>query len=572
MVNRQRGLLALALWLCATLVQAEIRVEVDRDPVSQNETVQINFVATGQVDGEPDFAPLSVDFEILGTAQSTQISSSNGQYTAETRWTVQVLPRKIGVLTIPSVAFGSSASAARTLTVKLPAPGSPGQAGSEVFLEVETSAGKPYVQSEVVLTVRIFAAVRTGNARLTEPLLSGVDVVLQRTAADRSYEARRDGRSYRVTERNYSLFPQASGRLNIGAMLFSAEIGDNRLPWQDPFRRGQIVRVGSKPIDLEVRPIPPGFPGDVWLPARSVSLAAGWSPANPAFRVGEPATLTVSMTAVGLAASQLPPPALALPDGLRQYADAPVSDERWTGRNTVAEQNSRVAIIPGAAGRFEIPGLSVPWWNVDTDTLEYARLEPVAFVAEPSADSVSTEPEGAPETAASAAEDGESGSLSVSARGGVWRWLALGLAFGWAATLGLWWYSRRPSVTADTASVGLAAARRRVRRAASRGEARETGEALLAWAAAVWPERPPRSLSALGRRSGEPLASALAGLERALYADGEHEWDGEELARAVAAFAPSGEPRSESGEELAPLYPGYRERESGRTAGRSAVS
>lgn len=565
MVNRQRWLAALALWLFATLTQADIQVEVDRDPVSQNETVQINFVTTEQVDGEPDFAPLDVDFEILGTAQSTQISSSNGQYVAETRWTVQVLPRKVGVLTIPSIAFGSSASPARTLTVGLPAPGSPGQAGSEVFLEVEASTVRPYVQSEVVLTVRIFAAVRTSNARLTEPLLSGVDVVLQRTAADRSYEARRDGRAYRVTERNYSLFPQASGQLNIGAMLFSAELGGNRRLWQDPFGRGQIVRVRSEPVDLEVRPIPPEFPGDVWLPARSVSLAAEWSPSSPAFRVGEPATLTVSMTAVGLAASQLPPPALILPDGLRQYPDAPVSDERWTGRNTVAEQNTRVALIPGTAGRFEIPGLSVPWWNVDTDSLEYARLEPVVFVAEPNGEVAPAGPEHMPEAAEPAGEDGEAQPLTRAPAATFWPWLALGLALGWAATLGFWWHSRRPSVTPDATNVNLGAARRRVRREASRGDARGTGEALLAWAAVVWPERPPRSLSALRQRCGEPLASALAGLERVLYADGAHEWDAGGLMRAVAGFVPPDETRSAPGEELAPLYPGYPQRDGGRT-------
>jgi hypothetical protein len=534
--------------------RADVSVEVDREPVALNESVQIVFSVDGEFEGTPDFSPLEADFEILKRSQSSSISIVNGQYSSTTRWVVQAIPRKIGVLTIPPIRFGNLVSEPTTLRVETPAPGAPGQAGGDVFIEVEATPEDPYVQAEIVLTVRIFTAVRTSGARLTEPDIRGVDVVIQRTAADRPYEARRDGRAYRVTERNYSVFPQASGRLTIGPMLFSAELGSNRMLWQDPLRQGQFVRVRSQPIELDVRPIPAGFPGQVWLPARSVNIAASWSPAAPEFRAGEPATLILELTAVGLAASQLPPITLDLPDGLRQYPDQPVTEERWTGRNTVAEETLRIALIPGREGRHEIPPLSLPWWNVDTDTLEYARVEDLSFVAAPGQAPAGRMPSadtGAPSSPAAA------GEASPAAAGpGPWPWISLALGAGWLLTLLVWWRGRRVAPRPAVAGADPRTAVAGVRRAARGGDPDETARALLDWGAALWPEAPPRSLRALAQRCDADTAAPIAELERSLYADGAAGWDAPALIEAVARFRrpPPSTSRPDSA-GLAPLYP-----------------
>ena len=552
-----RGVIA-ALLACASLAttaRAGVTVEVDREPVALNESVQIVFNVDEEFEGSPDFSPLETDFEILSRNQSSSVTIVNGQYAATVRWLIEARPRKVGVLTIPAIRFGALTSEPRTLRVEVPTPGSPGQPDSDVFIEVEATPDTPYVQGEIVLSVRIFAAVRTSGARLTEPDISGVEVVVQRTAADRSYEARRDGRVYRVTERNYSVFPQASGPLTIGPMMFSAELGANRLLWQDPLRRGQFVRVRSEPIELTVRPIPAGFPGAVWLPARSVNLSGSWSPADPEFRVGEPATLILKLTAVGLSASQLPPVSLPLPDDLRQYPDQPSAEERWTGRNTVAQQTLRIALIPNREGRFDLPTVRLPWWNVDTDALEYAQLDDLSFVAAPG----SGRPAPAAETAVATAGDTETEAAAATTRtdAGAWPWLSGLLALGWAATIALWWRRSR-GARPDAATRQLPdskTASRELRRAVSSGDPEAAARALLDWGAALWPGAPPRSLRQLAERCDPPVANGITALERTLYAAAAESWNGEELVRAVSSFRPPARDPAAPAGGLPPLYP-----------------
>jgi hypothetical protein len=552
-----RGVIA-ALLACvslATTARAGVTVEVDREPVALNESVQIVFNVDQEFEGSPDFSPLETDFELLSRNQSSNVTIVNGQYAATVRWLIEAIPRKVGVLTIPPIRFGALTSEPRTLRVEVPQPGSPGQPDSDVFIEVEATPDTPYVQGEIVLTVRIFRAVAISGARLTEPEIGGVEVVVQRTAEDRSYESRRDGRVYRVTERNYSVFPQASGTLTIGPMLFSAELGANRLLWQDPLRRGQFVRVRSAPIELAVRPIPAGFPGAVWLPARSVDLSGSWSPADPEFRVGEPATLILKLTAVGLSASQLPPVSLPLPDDLRQYPDQPSVEERWTGRNTVAQQTLRIALIPNREGRFDLPNLRLPWWNVDTDALEYAQLDDLSFVAAPG----SGGPVPAAETAAATAGGPGVEAAAATARtdSGLWPWLSGLLALGWAATVALWWRRGRGTrpAAASPPRADSKAASRELRRAVRDGDPEAAARALLDWGAALWPAAPPRSLRQLAERCGSPVANGVTALERTLYAASDERWNGEELVRAVSAFRPPARDPAAPVGGLPPLYP-----------------
>jgi hypothetical protein len=65
--------------------------------------------------------------------------------------------------------------------------------------------------------------------------------------------------------------------------------------------------MASEPIDVEVKPVPEDFPGEVWLPARSMTLEETWSVEPHALSVGDSTTRTLTLVANGLQGSQLPP-------------------------------------------------------------------------------------------------------------------------------------------------------------------------------------------------------------------------------------------------------------------------
>ena len=83
----------------------------------------------------------------------------------------------------------------------------------------------------------------------------------------------------------------------------------------------------------------------------------------------------------------------------------------------------------------------------------------------------------------------------------------------------------------------------------------KVARALLAWAAAKWPDDPPTGLLVLARRLMNGTQE-IKDLEQALYAPGEQAWDASKLREALGAGLQ--EKAADTGSAtptLAPLYP-----------------
>jgi len=98
-------------------------------------------------------------------------------------------------------------------------------------------------------------------------------------------------------------------------------------------------------------------------------------------------------------------------------------------------------------------------------------------------------------------------------------------------------------------------ARQALERACELNDAQAAARSLLEWAAAIWPEAPPRSLGALGQRLATGTAEVHA-LEQALYAPGHETWQGQSLWEALQTGLREPVPGpSPAGDGLLPLYP-----------------
>jgi len=91
---RQSILLLIAVCWGLSLAQAaDIRVSVDRNPVSMGESFQIIFSATESPDDDPDFSPLDENFSRLGQSQTENASWINGKASKAIKWLVSVMPK-----------------------------------------------------------------------------------------------------------------------------------------------------------------------------------------------------------------------------------------------------------------------------------------------------------------------------------------------------------------------------------------------------------------------------------------------------------------------------------------------
>lgn len=528
--------LGLCLLLPALAAGAEPRLSasVDRDRVPANESLTLTVRLLGEPVDTPDWSGLDRDFEILHRGQQSRVRIVDGDYTRETLWEIGLMPRNARVTEVPAIGVGSALTETIPLLVMPPAEGP--QRAHDVFVEASVSTRTPYVQAEVIYTVRLYLAIGARGTRLSEPRASIGEVMIRQLGEARQFQAVRDGRNFLVWEQRYSLVPQRSGPLVIDAMTLEAQLSEAG-------RRPRVSRFRSEPLELEVRPIPArpdAIPEGPWLPARALSLELTAALANQ-LRAGEPVTATVTLAASGLRASQLPALELAAPDGLRIYSDrAELSDDAQPEGGSRARRVQQLALIATQAGRYPPLALSVPWFNVETERWEVARAElPPLDVME------------APRAAASlvaADASGLAGSGPAGPAMAVWPWrlATLGLGVAWLLTLLLWWRlgsARRRDNPSGLRVSGMPAVSQRMRSirsalralklACRRNDAAAARDALLDWARYEWPEHPPRSVGALAERLPAKLAEPVRALSAVFYSPAQINWSGADLAARI---------------------------------------
>jgi hypothetical protein len=521
--------------LVALLGSAPARAEsltasLERNPIHAGESVRLVLELARAAGGlKPDLAPLEEDFQILHTSANTQIEFVQGLQSAITRWTIELTPKREGVLTVPVISVGQFQSKPLSLEVREPRPGN--QADSrDIFLEAEVSPDPAYVQAQMRYIVRLLRSLDVVDGTLTEP--TATNAVLRRLGRDISYTTTRDGQAYRVLERRYAVFPQRSGELVISPVEFEGEVVDpaqagtglSRL-----FTRGKRVRLRTPVVRATALAPPAEFPGNTWLPASNLELTEEWSKDPQTLLAGEPVTRTLRLQGVGLSAEQLPEIRVNVNDDVKEYSDQPITrtttDTDWV--RGVREQ--RVALVPGHEGRYLLPEIRIDWWDTQRDAPRQAviaarEIRVAAGMqnnreASPVDDALPSVPQPV---------------APVWQRPRPWQILCVLLAAAWLATIIAWRRARdgpRPSARArDAQADAPARGPDALRRACLAGDAHGARTALLAWAAGRWPEDAPHSLPALADRLADAaLRAELAVLDRSLYASGQDAWQGQSL-------------------------------------------
>lgn len=484
--------LILAGWLMVSQAEAAVRLELDRNRVTEGETVTLTFLTDDPKQSlDADFSVLEPDFQILDRRSETQLSIVNGRQTAVVRLLLTVEPTRSGRLEIPAFDFGGHRTQPAELQVD-PAPAlEPGEL-PPVFIEVEVGPqeGPYYVHAQLGLVVRVFYQQNLTEAAISQPEPEPASVrLLQETP----YQAERGGERYRVLERRYAVFPERSGEMTLPAMQLSGRLVERRNSsiWQ-PTVRGRRITVESKPLQLTIEPRPAAFTGADWQPARDFSLTQQVS-ASDVLRVGEPVTRTIIIDAVGLEENMIAEPAWPELPGARIYPDQPQGLSRDDGQWVLGHKEFRYAVVPEQEGELVLPELTVHWWDTVNDRQRTAVLpakvlevRPSALVPQLPAEAM---PGIAPAQPAAAAVPGE----AVSA--GYWRWLTLVFAALWVLTLllvGIVWTRQGRAVKRNArlaldAAPGESEVLGSLRAACGRGEPAAARRALLAWLRAYGP-------------------------------------------------------------------------------------
>jgi len=535
------------------IAEASVIASVDRSDIELNESFTLKITVDTAIDTEPDASALDADFFVGTRSQLSNTTIVNGQISRSRTWTYVLMAKREGNLEIPPVVIGAEHSEPVPINVSAPSNALPGEA--DIFVTTEVDHSNSFVQAQLIYTVKVYRSVATRQPRLSEPDISGVEVLVEVAGEERSYESILNGKAYNVVERVYAIFPQESGQIRIAPARFEARVlRDGRITGRKIFE--------SEAISVVVNPIPPppdGYPDAVWFPARDVTLSEEWSRVPDRLPAGEPITRHITVTALGQLSTQIPVIDPAVAGKIKIYPDKPELRDTTAASGIRAVRKDQYAMIGIAAGNVDLPELQLPWWNIDVGEWQIARLPGTSITILPSANAAVVPPvvteQPAPQQDANA-----SGNLVIQSS--FWRRVSEALAGVWLLTVITWWWTRRPvdRVPREPEPPPVYKQQSRIlkaaRKAAQAGDGPGVRSALLDWGRLEWPDNAPLNIGDLASRVAMPLSTQLEGLCRADYGPHEESFDGKALAkslRSISVLQEQKEQRPTDG--LPPLMP-----------------
>ena len=358
-------------------LQAQVNnvvAEIDNNPVMVDEAIRLSVTATGDADRDAfDSSPLLNDFVVGRTSISNRTSIVNGSRTDSVTWTTVLFPRDQGTFTIPSFSIGGQQTQpiqVEVIPVQQAGKGQQ-QEARDYYVTTSADSSEVYLHQQIRYTVKLYLASDIERGTLQAPEMEQAQI--SQLGDDKRSTEIVNGRRYTVIERNFAVVPQRSGEYRLRGPVFTGEVmAPNTRQSFGFFNRTQTINRLGPDITITVKP----EPADIdyhWLPSEYVDINEEW-PQNTTFKVGEPVTRTITLTATGVVEEQLPEFPKNYPPGFKTYPDQAKTATVDKNNTLIAQRVESTAVIPTKPGLFVLPDITIPWFNVSTGQTEYAKL------------------------------------------------------------------------------------------------------------------------------------------------------------------------------------------------------
>lgn len=551
-------LLSALLLICAQTVFAGVSASVDRTQLSVGESLTLTITKPSS-DTQVNLQALNQDFEVFGTSTSSSTTIYNGKMSSNYQTVTTLMPKHAGTVTIPALTVGSEHTQPITINIAKTTATSAGGEHGNIFMRASVTNKNVYINSPIIYHLKLYFAEEIQSGSLIPAKPKNFD--LRPYGQQQNYSAQIEGKKYQVIEQQYMLTPKQAGKAIIPSMGFQGQVvsGNNNSFFSFP--SSKTIRMLSNPININVKPIPAGVNPDAWLPASKVTLTSQWSPQATALTTGQPITRTITLTAVGITANNLPDLTFNTPSNLNAYPDQPTTSESLENGQLVATKTYKIAYIPTQIGQVKFSKISVPWWNSLTDKSEVAQIAAQQFLAKAGKVLPSL---GMPTTTSAIAANHSTGNMAAmtsSSQGNVlWKVLTALFALLWLLTLLIGYLKRRPARTVDTKEIimpfqsSTKVLLKKIHQACQANDSAAIQAALLIWAKEKWDNNSLLSLGELSELLANPaLTKALSALEKSLYTQADYD-NGTQLWNLLQAYLQQ-QPTSAAAKDLPDLYP-----------------
>ncbi|WP_370437069.1 BatD family protein [Microvirga sp. TS319] len=164
-----------------------------------------------------------------------------------------------------------------------------------------------------------------------------------------------DGRDYVGQRFEFAVYPRRGGVFTLPPA---------RVTFLDP-RGAPVGTAEGTPTPVSVR-VPQGVdPSTPVIASTSVSLSETWSgPDGTALKAGDAMTRIIRREAADVPALAMQAVPLSAPDGVRVYAEPPLSEDRIARGNLTGRRADTLTYVFERPGSYALPAVTQPWWDL----------------------------------------------------------------------------------------------------------------------------------------------------------------------------------------------------------------
>ena len=383
-----------------------VQASVSANRIGMDDDLQLTVSMFGDSLGRASapMLPKLEGFRIGGSSQSTSIQWINGRMSATRAITYRLVPVAEGkhIIDRVSVTYQGTQYLTEPIEVEVVAGSVRPQGGrrsdpfdafnpprqrrrakvaGEVYVEAALSRPSTYVGEQVILIYRLYTQLPIMGLEVDQqPKLTGFWVEEVKMPKEPEWkETTVKGKTYYVFEIKKSiLFPTKVGTATIEPATFSMAIRGSSDPFDSFFfRTTDTIRRTTKPVSLEVKPLPSaGKPRDFSGAVGKFDLALEMD--KDAIAAGEPLTVDVVVKGKGnLKTVEVPD--LPTPDSFRTYD--PKTEEKFSagGSGFGGEKRWEFVLVPSAPGKYKLGPLSLSYFDPAKKSYVTAKAGPLTL-------------------------------------------------------------------------------------------------------------------------------------------------------------------------------------------------
>ncbi|MDN3648650.1 BatD family protein [Reinekea marina] len=365
----------IATFTLAAVVSADVTVTADRLDIYEDESFLLTVSVSPSANlNRADVNALESIFTIVSRGQSTQSTSVNGQRTSVTEYQFRLAPKEKGLLGIPVFTVNGEQSDTFFINVKDAKTRSNTLEDDAIIYDVSVSDTSPYIDQTLYLTIEVAYRVAL-NGQFTKLSFPNFETGEQQ---EQQRVETREGKSYNVYTLTIPLTPRSAGAFSLPEIEFN---GQYQVSSTRPAKR---ISLSAKPEKITVKPIPSTYPaGAYWLPVSSLTISDNLDN-DITLEADEHLNWSITQNVTGISANLLPDPLTSIKQqpNIQLYRDNPIfkdADNNSGFRKDIAA----LSFKNQTKDNITLPEVRVPWWNINSDQLEYATLPSRTIILEP---------------------------------------------------------------------------------------------------------------------------------------------------------------------------------------------